>query len=223
MNDAATFTQSGGTITARANKVTAVAVTPTGSPGYLATGLNSKPTADYNGTTTYFLGNEAAVVAPAVDLLAVSVFAVAQFNVVNRLDALVGWGNSGVADNRTLWFGKTTSGGGRLVAACINNAGTAIAIAGATVPTTTPHVFTFVVASGTVAGWTDNAVDISSAAFSPGTLTANQFALAARPDSVPDRIADEQLSEELVYNRAVTTAERNYIHNNYLKPKWGTP
>jgi hypothetical protein len=222
MNDPTTYTESGGVITARANKVTAVAVTPTGSPGYLATGLNTRPTADYNGTTAYFLGTEAAVVAAGVNAPAATVFAVAALDTVDRLDALVGWGNSGVADNRTLWFGQTTVLSGRMVAASLNNAGTSIAVSGSAQTDTTAHVYVFATTGTTVSSWIDGVADIVAAAFNPGTVTPDRFAIAARPDSAPDRIGDHQTSEELVFVAALSAPAIARV-NAYLKAKWGTP
>ena len=222
MNDPTTYTESGGIITARANKVTAVAVTPTGSPGYQATGLNSLPTADYDGVNMSFLGTEAAVVAVAIDSAAKSVFAVAAFDVVDRLDALVGWGNSGFAANRSAWFGQTSATTGRLLASYINDAGTAVAITGVTQSNTTAHVYSWVHTGAAVTGWIDNVEDLPSTAFAPGTLTADRFAIGERPTSARDRRADAQISEELVYSVALSSAARTRV-NAYLKAKWGTP
>jgi hypothetical protein len=222
MNDATSYTESGGVITARTDKVSGSALTPAGSPGYLATGLNSKPTADHNGTTQYFTSLDAGVIATGVNASATTVFAVAALNTVDRLDALVGWGNSGVVDNRTLWFGQTTVLTGRMVAASLNDAGTSIAVSGSTQTDTTAHTYSFITTGTGVSSWIDNVADIVAAGFNPGTVTPNRFGLATRPDSVPDRIADAQISETLVFSVALSAAARTRVHN-YLKAKWGTP
>jgi hypothetical protein len=222
MNDASTYTQAGGIVTARSNKVTAVAITPTGSPAYLATGLNSKPTVDYNGTSQYFLGTEAAVVALGVDAAAKSYLAVAALNTVDRVDTIMAWGNSGVATNRTVTFGQTNATTGSVSMVLRNDAGTVVSINGTIQTDTAAHVFAFVCPGTTAATWIDNVADIPSTAFNPGTLTPNRFALCCRPDSVPDSFPDGQQSEDLLYNRAITATERTYLCN-YLKAKWGTP
>jgi hypothetical protein len=162
------------------------------------------------------------VVAAGVNAPAATVFAVAALDTVDRLDALVGWGNSGVADNRTLWFGQTTVLSGRMVAASLNNAGTSIAVSGSAQTDTTAHVYVFATTGTTVSSWIDGVADIVAAAFNPGTVTPDRFAIAARPDSAPDRIGDHQTSEELVFVAALSAPAIARV-NAYLKAKWGTP
>ncbi len=222
MNDPTTYTEAAGVITARANKVTAVAVTPAGSPAYQATGLNSKPTADYNGTTQYFLGTEAAVLAAGTNSNAKSIFIVGAFDVVSRLDAHFGWGNSANAANGSSWFGKTTTSSGRIIATFTNDSGTLVALVGTSAPNTSAHVYSFVHAGTTLEGRIDNVVDIASAAFNPATLTPNRWGINLRPASGLDRIGDGRKSEELIYNVALSSAAQTRVYN-YLKAKWGTP
>jgi hypothetical protein len=222
LNDPATFTQSAGVITTFTNKVSAVAVTPVNSPAYSAVGLNSKPTIDYDGAS-YLVGTEAAVAAAGVNAAARSIFIVAAFDSIDvTTDALFSWGNSGVSSTRTWWYGQSITGTGRMNVVFNNDAAASVTVSGTIQTDTTAHVYSLISPGTTVATWIDNVADIPSAAFDPATNTVNRFGISARVDAGPDTGNDGRNSETLVYNRAVTTAERNYI-NALLKTKWGTP
>lgn len=221
MSDPASFTESGGTITSRINKISSTAMTVVSSPGYLATGLNGLPTADF--LPSYFLIGEAATAAVGVDTHAYSYFCVSALNIIDSNSAtLFGFGNSGVVTNRTRRLGGSTSATGRMISTTINDAGTAVSVFGVTQTDTTPHIYTFITPGTTIESWIDNVEDIASTTQDPGTITVDQCAIGARPDSGPDFPIDGQSSEEWLFDWALDAAARTRVCN-YLKAKWGTP
>jgi hypothetical protein len=223
MLNPASFTEAAGIITARSNVVSAVGLTPTNSPGYQATGLNSLPAADYPGLSqTFFIGNEAAVVAAGVDANPWTAVMVVALNTIDRLENMFGWGNSGVANNGTIGFGQTTISTGRLNMSFVNDAGTTVTVSGSAQTDTTAHVYAFRFTGSTIDNKIDDVTDVTPQAFTPGTNTPNRFAIASRPDNVPDRRLDGQEGETLIYGRDLTDGELTQLAT-YLKAKWGTP
>ena len=222
MNDASTLTESGGVITALTNKLTAAALTPVGSPAYQATGLNSLPTMDLNGTTQYFLGSEAAVVAAGVDAAPRTVMMVCAVDTVDRLESFFAWANSGISSNQSFTVGASNALTGRSNVVSRSDAAVVVTPTGSLQIDITAHVYSFVFSGTAIESWIDAAADLASTAMAPGTSTPNRYAIGARPDIGPDNFFDGQLSEIWVFSKALSTAARVRVQN-YLKAKWGTP
>jgi hypothetical protein len=221
MNDPATYTESGGVITSRLNKVSGAALTIVGSPTYLATGLNGRPTCDYSGTSQGFRTLEAAVVAAGINPGSRTVFAVAGLDLVDSLRDVIGWNQTG-STNGVLSLGQSTTGTGRARVAAVSNGGSGVNIDGVTPIDTAAHVYSWESpTTTTVSSKIDNIADIPSTALSVG-ITPDQFSIGANFRTGVGS-SDAQISEELVYNRALSVAEESYVRVSYLKAKWGTP
>lgn len=223
MQDASSFTQSAGTLTALTNKISGGSFTLVGSPIYSATGLNSKPTIDFGGATRYCHGNEAAVVAPGKDNNAATVVSVAAFDSIDgAVDILFAWANSGVASNGSRYSSEGTTLTGRMRAVTQNDAGTLVTVNGALQTDTTAHVYSCEWSGGLVQSEIDNVADIASTAMSPVTSTPDRYALGIRPDNIPDLPLAGRVSEHWVFSKQLSAAALTRV-NAYLKAKWNTP
>lgn len=222
MSDATSFTESAGVITAMTNKIGGGAVTPAGSPAYLATGLNSLPTADFNGTTQYFTNADAAVVAAGTSAASHTYVGVVSFDTPDRIEVIFGWANSGVVANSSRYYGETTTAFGLMVATSTSDAGANVTVSGVTTPNSLAHVYAFRADGTTVDSKIDNVSDITSTAFVPGTLTPNRAGFGARVGSTPARFLDGKISEQWVFDSSISDAALTRVYN-YLKAKWGTP
>lgn len=220
MSDSSSYTESAGVITARTNKISSTAMSVVATPGYQATGLNGLPTADF--LPSYFLTTESAVATVGANSNPHTYICVSALDIIDRNEALGGWGNSGVSTNGTRVYGQGTALSGRMRANYTNDAAAVITISGTTQTDTNAHVYSWVCSGTTIESWIDNVSDIASAAFDPVNLTPNRFAIGSRPDLSPDSSFDGQSSEEWVFNKALSSAARTRVYN-YLKTKWGTP
>jgi hypothetical protein len=224
MSDASSFTEAAGVITALTNKVSGGALTPVNSPAYQASGLNSLPCIDLNGTSQYFLGTEAAVVAAGQDNTPRTYICVNAIDTVDRIEAMFAWGNSGVGTSQTWVFGQSTQLTGRTNTIPRDNAAEFVNAVGTIAIDTTAHVYAFVVAGATAGTWIDGVADMadSTSVSTGGSITTNRYAIGGRPDSGPDNFFDGQKSEEWIFNKALSTAARQRVEA-YLQAKWSTP
>lgn len=222
-SDAASFTESGGVVTALTNKISGGSLTPTASPTYSATALNSKPGSTLNGSSQYYEGSEAAVVALGVNAPAYTVTGVAIFSSIDvATDVLFSWANSGVATSGSRLYGESSSSTGRMRAQAQSDAGVLVTINGVIQTDTTAHVYSFHTPGVTAEAEIDGVTDIASTALDPGVCTGNRYAIGARPDNIPDAFMNGIFSEIWVHAKELDSAARARVLA-YLKAKWNTP
>lgn len=157
--------------------------------GYDATGLGGKPCVLSYGQQQ-LVSNEAAVVAALGTDAAHYVIVVCQFTVnADQTCALFGAGNSGVATNSTKRWGSVNTGNGRWSSSIIDDAAATFTVSKAVdITNQTDAKVVEYFGAGTVESIQENgaAADPAAAAQDAGTITINQVAIGARPDSVPD-------------------------------------
>lgn len=221
MADAASYTNAGGFITSITNKVSSVAWTEgTAPPAYLATGLNSLPTMDFNGTTQKIISTEAAVVNALKDSLAHTVFIVMQPDSADRTEAVFAVGAAAVQSNRVKLWGKSNVGAGKYQMNALNDAATTFAPLSTGIPTIVAQVAEY--RASTTQAWIqiNGAVaDPAATGFACGTLTADRAGIGMRPDLTPDLFYDGKISEIIVYDNEVSTPDRSTVRQ-YLGTKW---
>jgi len=224
MQDAGSFTVAAGEVSAITNKVSSVSWTEaTNRPAYAATGLNSLPCMDFDGTNDQIIDTEAAVFGALTNAAAYTLFYVAALNTIDRNEAIFGVGDSAQAANRARYWGQSSSGLGRHRSDSINDAGTLVTVIGSVAPDTTAHVYSWYSPGTTVSLSTDQAAaNPNATAQNPGTLTPNRSALGCRPRTAPDQFFDGQLGEFLLYNSELSGADRTTVAA-YLKTRWSTP
>lgn len=160
--------------------------------GYDPTGLGGKPCALSYGQQL-LLSTEAAVVAALGTDAAHYIVAVVQFTaLVGGADAttsIFGAGNSGVATNQTKRWGNVNTSNGRWTSSVIDDAAATFTVSSSadTSNPTDAKVLEWY-GPGTTESIQDNgaAANPNAAAQDAGTITLNQVAIAARPDSSPD-------------------------------------
>lgn len=227
LSDAASFVQSGGVITQITNKIsTTVWSEATNRAAYNATGLNSLPTAVFDGTNDrYTNGADAAVIAALTDEAPHTIYIVGAVDIVDANRAMFGWGDSGAAAANSGDVGISTAGTGRLSYRSANSAGTANNLeATATTYDLDPSVFTFVHAgpgSPTTSHIVDNGTpDRNAASHTRGDVNPNQLSWGSNPRSTPTFFFDGRMSEVRIYNTAHDATTITAI-TNLLKTKWG--
>lgn len=223
MQDAAAFAETAGTITSITNKASATAWTTGTLPTYQATGLNSLPCMDFNGTTQSIGDTESAVLAALDDSSAHTIFFVVAHDDPDAARSVFGIGNSGQATASSRAWGTAGTGSGVFRCISRNSSNTQANADSTGVPGTSPQVEMWI-STGTATSHSTNdaARDPSGATQNPGTLTPDRFRIACRPVSTPDLFFNGRLGELLIYNVELSGADEDLIWA-YLLDKWNLP
>lgn len=219
MQDAASYSESGGLISSITNKVSSVAWTEaTNRPAYAATGLNGFPCLDFDGTNDRIMSTEAAVIAAFTNTPAYTVFYVAHHDATAANHAIFGFGNSG-GTTSSGWFGQRSTT--KWTSGLANSAGTSINVDSAGASNTNVNVFEFF-HSGTAVSLQVNggAADPNATSQDAATVSPNRVALGCRPNSTIDLFMNGQIGEVLIYTSALNSTDRSTIRQ-YLGTKWG--
>lgn len=157
--------------------------------GYDATGLGGKPCVVSYGQQQ-LISTEAGVVGALGTDAAHYLVVVCQFTATaDQTSALFGAGNSGVATNQTKRWGNVNTAGGRWTSSIIDDAAVTFTVSsGVDIANQTSAKVLEYFGPGTTESVQENgaAADPNASAQDSGTITLNQVAIAARPDSVPD-------------------------------------
>jgi hypothetical protein len=221
-----TLTQAG-TVTSIRNMASGVDwEEATNPPTYDATGINGRPCMIGNGSSMKIISNEAAVCAivNGDDPRFTVVYVVDPNNATTPRD--VGFGNSGTANNSTIFCGGNSLG--RFVIEKQDDAGGFGARASFLARQAKPQVAAFVVRDFALT----EVYDASSAWLSPrftragfstvnvGAITTNRAALFCRPDSFPDGFSASKLGCVLMFNRDLSRGELQGL-GAALMGRWG--
>lgn len=220
MQDPTSFTQAG-TVTSINNKVSSVAwAEATNPPAYNATGLNSLPAMDFDGTNDLIISTEAAVVTALSTGGSFTLLAAVVMDVADSAFGFFGAGRTDQATDHTRYFGTLTTGAGVWISALRTGASTQN-IASTGTPVTTPVVYETY--SDTLVG----SIQINGAAADPGdasqitgTLTPNRVAIGCRPASTPNVFLNGKVGEIVIYSRLLDSSERAQVRG-YLGTRWG--
>jgi hypothetical protein len=219
MQDAANYTEAGGFITSINNKVSLEAwAEGTVPPAYQATGLNSLPAMDFDGTQR-IISTEAAVVAALSTGQSYTLLIACQVDVADSAYAIFGAGRDDQATDHARYMGTLTTGSGVWISALRTGASTQN-IASTGTPVTTAVVYENY--QSTVVG----SIQINGAAADPdgasqitGTLTPNRCALGCRPVSTPNVLLNGRIGELLLYDSLLDATNRG-LARSYLGTKW---
>lgn len=222
MQDATSFTDTGGFVSAITNKASSVSWTEaTNRPAYAATGLNSRPCMDFDGLNDRIISTEAAVFGALDDQSDYTILGVIAADDLDALEVFFGVADSTVALNNSKRWGTNITGAGVWVIAGNNNAGggTVAESTGNTV--NTPIVFeAYSAATLTSIQINGAAADPNATAMAFGTLTPNRSALGCRPSSAPTTFWDGRIGELLIYSSALSASDRSRARS-YLGSRWG--
>jgi hypothetical protein len=225
MQDASGYTLNGSDVASIVNKAGSASWSQANASlqnPFSAAALNGFPCVQARGVDGCDLkSTEAAVYNAVAGSLAYTLFIVAELDTLDRTDAIFAVGNSGVAANRTRFWGQSTTGAGRWISQTVNDAGTTVSVNSAASSDGNPRVLEWWSPGTTVSGSRDGAAaDPSGATQDPGVLTPNNSALFSRPDSSEDFEFDGNFGELLLYARELTSGERSQVRA-YLGAKWG--
>lgn len=223
MQDAASFTNSGGFVSAITNKVSSVSWTEaTNRPAYAATGLNSKPCMDADGTNDRIISAEAAVYTNLVTQHAYTLMMAIQADDLDAIEVIYSVANSGAAGPGSKRWGTDTGGAGRWTIAATDDASTGYLLNSSVAnPTVTDPVVLEYFSPGSTASLRTNgaAADPSAGATAYGALSPNNSALFCRPSSTPASFFDGRLGELLQFTVELADAARSRIRS-YMGARW---
>jgi hypothetical protein len=221
MQDAASFTDSGGFVTSITNKASSTAWTEgTVPPAWSSTAFNGLPGMAPTGTRR-IISTEAAVVAALSGGAAYTVFYAGAVNTADAAMAFFGAGNSGQATASTRFFGNNTTGAGVWIVSARNNANTIVNVESTGAANTDSNVFECYT-DGSVTSLQINgaAADPNGAAQATGALTPDRASLFSRPASTPGIMLNGEMGELLLYSRLLNATERDQVRA-YLGARWG--
>lgn len=224
MQDAASYVDAGGGICSSiTNKVSSVAWTQTGTarPGIAATGFNTHPCLDFDGTDDCILSTEAAVVTAVSDSNPHTLIIAGAFDAPTALQCMFGAGNTAQAANSSRFWGTSATTGGHWYAGCKNAAGTTKDVLSTGASNSSKNVFAFDASGSTSSIRVNNAAaDPSAAAQAPGTTTPDRVALGSYPRLTNGSFLNGQIGELCLFNRQLTT-EQILTVVQYMGTRWG--
>lgn len=219
MLDPAKFVEVANVMQSITNKVSDVVWNAGTMPSYSATGLLSKPSMVFNGSSHIITSTEAAVVTALTNAPALTVYFVGATADADSTRGFFGSGNSGVATNQTRRFGTITTGLGRWNQNTTSDAGAGVNVTSGADIDTNPHFLAWF-SSGTQTGLDVDGVNVVAlTAHNPGTNTPNRAALGGRPDSAPDGFWSGGWGECLGFAAHHDAAARDRVYQ-YLLAKW---
>jgi hypothetical protein len=182
---------SGSDVTSVVNRITGTSISATGTPQYSATSFNGGPGITFNGTTDWFIGTEAAVVAAMTNNNPYTLIKTVDCAVADAAGWFFGVGNSGQSINQWHAVGQTTTGNGRWVDRSMNDAGTNVQLitaagGGINDADTDPHLIELVGGDTGTLKFERVVCSINGTTHDPGTLTPNQWGWGCKPDQTPD-------------------------------------
>lgn len=221
MQDASSYTNTGGFVSAITNKASAVSWTEaTFRPAVSATGLNGLPCMDLDGTNDRIISTEAAVVAAMANQLDYYLAMVVQADDLDAIEAILGTGNSAQASAGCKRWGTNTTGNGKWTVIGTNDTPAAITIDSTGDTVTTPVLLEFY--SETQA----TSIRVNGAAAAPsgtasayGTLTPDRVSIGCRPVATPASFFDGRVGEILFYGGAVSEPNKA-LARAHLITKW---
>ncbi len=216
------YAQSGGFVDSVTDLVSGTVVSEaTNKPAYQATGLNSLPACDHDGTNDRFIGTIPAIVNALQDSNAWTIYVVGQSDTPDSTNVWFGWGNSAQATASSGGVGYSTTSTGkyatyqRYASDATNNDESAGA------SDTNPHVIAYVHTTTTVSIQVDNgAADPAAASAVYTTTTPNRFAIGCNPRSTPTQFVNGRWREILIFAAAHDAAAVGRV-SNYLGPRSG--
>lgn len=223
MQDATSFTNSAGFISAITNKASSVSWTEaTNRPAYSATGFNSFPCMDFDGVNDIIQSTEAAVYNVFNAVTGYTIFYVANHDVADSSNAVFGCGNTGVVNtSHTKYWGTNVTGNGVYIAQARDAASAAINVeSSGGLADINNNIFEWF-QSGSAVSLKVNGLgkDPNIAAQALGVVSANASAIGARPSSVANAFHDGKVAEIIIYNSELSAANRTLVRN-YLATKW---
>jgi lysophospholipase L1-like esterase len=219
IQDSASFVTSGSLFTSVTNKWSGVVWTiATNRPTYIASGTNGKPWIGFNGTTQRIIHNEPAVLAALSG--AHTIFCVAEFDVLNRDEAVIATGNSASSLGIRSW-GQNTTGVGRWARTTLTDAGGVVTSISTAKSQPGAHVHCWRGgAAGTVTNQLNKGVqDPANDNHNPGATNSDRFAIGCRPRSSPTLHFQGKVGQWLVYDRELSDEEVAQVID-YLYDRW---
>jgi hypothetical protein len=219
MLDAASFATSGGLFTSVTNTASGTAwPVATNRPTHIASGTNGKPWMGFNGTSQRIIHNEPAVLAALAG--AHTIFYVAEFDTLNREEAIVAAGNSGTSLGIRSW-GQNTTGVGRWSRTTLTDAGSAVTTTSTAKSQPGAHVHCWRGSAGAVTNQLNRGVkDPGAAVHAPGATTSDRFAIGCRPRSSPTLHFHGKFGQLLVFARELSDEEVAQVID-WLYTRWG--
>lgn len=224
MQDAASFTQSGGFVQTITNKATGVVYNTAQSvlPGYNASGqssLNGRPAMSFDGATQAITGiGDTALLAALTGGVSYSVCAAVQAASVGAMGLFLGAAVA-ASGNGFLSFGQDTA---NWTVSAKTAAGTTITVDSTAASNVLPTVYEAYSPTTTTVSMQFNgaAADPSGAALALGALGADNIAIGCRPKTPVDGRWSGRVGEITVYNRLLSSGERAFIRA-YQANRWG--
>ena len=210
---ASSFALSGSTVTSIVNEATGTVHSTTGSPQYAATGLNGRPSMDFDGVDDRIVGTDSAIRNCNLGQAARHIFWAGQYDIADANMAAFSVGNPSVTDNGRTAYGISTSGTGTSEVRGTNDSGTGVSISGViSTVDTSPHIQEFFGSStmthrrdGVINGVTPGS-DLNARSWNPGTQTASSWVIGSYPSALGfQRFMDGDMSYLLVFPSVLTT------------------
>ncbi len=217
---ASDYAQSGGFVDSVTEKISTTVVSEaTNKPAYQATGLNSLPACDHDGTNDRFIGTLAAIVNALQDSNPWTIYVVGQADIPNSTNVWFGWGNSAQATASSGGVGYMNTSPGKYSVyqrqandATNNDASTGNA-------DTNPHVLAYSHTTTTVSIYVDNgSPDPAAVSAAYLTTTPDRFAIGCNPRSTPTQFMNGRWREILIFSAAHDAAAVGRV-SNYLGPR----
>jgi len=218
--NAALFTESGGTLTSMTNEVSSVVLNTGTLPAYSATAFNGLPGLDFNGTTHHIMTTSDAPVLAAFATQTCTFYYAGNFDVADAFNTMFSVADSAQAINGSKRFGIFTTGAGRWNIAASSNAGVGVALDSAGGNTTAAHIGCWFQAA-TVASFQINngSADPSGGAFNHGTITPTRWGFGGRVSSTVTAFFNGKWGEVLGFGATHDATARTNVHD-YLALKW---
>lgn len=224
MQDAASYTTASGDLSSITNKVSAVTIsqaTASARAAFSATGFNSQPCADYDGSSDVFVGTESAVYEVFDDDNPYTLFYSAKHDVADKTDYVFGCGNASSATGNHRGWGGSTTGTGRWIAAANTSAAVAANVESSTANNTTAAIFEWFHTGAAVSlsinggGANPNAVGQSTGALSLGKFSVGVRSRGATDDGFHDGL----IGEILLYAVELGSSARSRVRQ-YMGTRW---
>ena len=218
--DASSYTVSSGFVASVTNKkTTTVSSEPTTRPAYAATGLNGFHCWDFDGTNDAIDVTESTLIASLAEIK-FTYFAVVHHDIVDRNNAVLGFGRTDNGNSRG-WWGTNTAGPGAWCFSRINSAGTNTNRTSTANSDTVTHVHEWYDDSSTTFFLLDGTLDSSAIHTSVfGTIAPTNVLLGS--DMLSGGRGDflnGQMGEVLLFRGVLSASARKDVRH-YLGDKW---
>ena len=226
MQDATSYTNTGGFVSAITNKASGVSWTEaTNRPAVSATGLNSLPCMDFDGTNDRIISSEAAVCTALANQNDYTIFIVTQIDDLAAVEVIFSAADVDAAGPGSKRWGTNTGGAGRWTVIGTNDASAGIVANAAQDTVNTPVVYeaysatqvTSLQINGAAVNMSTGGASGTPTAY--GTLSPDRVAMGCRPSSTPASFFDGRIAELLIYDTALSTPSRALVRA-YLGTKW---